>query len=147
MKRIISALLILSAIAFSFFGCATKSDETMIEDRMNAFVKAYNAGDMEGILACLDAKTRNTYKAALNVGNTLIGMTGFSVDISDLFSLGIGLVGEGELLTFDNMTISKVSDTQAEISVALYYQDAQSTHSQQFSVAMVKEDGDWYIHI
>lgn len=145
MKKVVSMLLILALFAFIFCGCESKSDEMMIADRMNTFLKAYNTGDLEGALACLDAKTRNTYQAALNVGNQLIGLTGFSADISDLFSLGIGLSGTECALMLENLTITGKSDTQAVVSATLTYQDGQSSYGEEVSFTLVKEDGDWYI--
>ena len=53
-------------------GCLGKSDEELIRDRMNTFLTAYNSGDLQGVLQCMDAKTRNTYQSALNIGNVLI---------------------------------------------------------------------------
>lgn len=143
-QRII-AISIALLLTFSLCGCGFKSDEEMIEDRMNSFQSAYNTGDMEGVLECFDAKTRNTYKSALNVGSALIGITGFNVNMADLFGLGIAVMDEDELLHFDEMEISVISDNRAKVTVTTYYRGDDSGNSSQTTFTLVKESGDWYI--
>lgn len=128
-----------------FCGCQTKSDETMIRERMAKFTRAYNAGDMEEVLECLDARTRNTYQAMLSIGNTLIGKTGFSIDISDMFSLGVAIMSDEEVIAFGNIEVSLASETKATVNATMEFgADGEKTESD-VSFAMVKEDGDWYI--
>lgn len=145
MKKGISVLLVTIIFISLCSGCESKSNEEMIQDRMNAFLSAYNSGDMQGAISCLDAKTRNTYQAALNIGNSLIGLTGFSVGIEDLFGLGVGLSGNGDVLKLDDMKISIKSDTKATVTATMQYQDLEKSYSQNVSFTLVKENGDWYI--
>lgn len=146
MKKMITWLLVCAILVVAaYHGGFLKSDEQKIEDRMNDFLKSYNAGDMNGVLDSFDAKTRNTYKAAMNVGNSLIGLTGFGIDMSDMFSLGIAL-SEGDALQFDDMQITIVSDTKATVRVTFRYQNIQESYTQKAKFTLVKEDNDWYIN-
>lgn len=122
-----------------------KTDEGLIYDRMEAFVKAYNSGDMKGVLACLDAKTRNTYQATLNIGDELIGLTGFKVGLSDMFSLGVGLTKE-DVMRLNNVKISFKSETYATVNATMYYHDLEREYSENISFELVKENGDWFIY-
>ena len=72
MKRGIALLAAVCMLIVICSGCLGKSDEELIRDRMNTFLTAYNSGDLQGVLQCMDAKTRNTYQSALNIGNVLI---------------------------------------------------------------------------
>lgn len=145
MKRVVTFLLVIAVIlAAAQLGGFLRSDEKKIEDRMNAFLQAYNSGDLSEALESFDAKTRNTYKSILNVGNTLIGLTGVEIDITDLFTLGVAL-NEGQILRFDEMEIAFQSDTKATVSTTMHYQDMQSTYSQKVKFTLTKENGDWYI--
>ncbi|MBO4938704.1 MAG: hypothetical protein J6C98_06870 [Oscillospiraceae bacterium] len=145
MKRVISLIVIIAVLLVSLSACTFKSDEELIEDRMNDFLKAYNSGDMDAVLECLDAKTRNTYKAAINIGSGLVGLTGFNVSIADLFGLGIGVMSDGDVLQLRNMKINISSDTKATVSATMYYEDYEGGYSDDVKFALVKEDGDWYI--
>lgn len=77
-----------------------KTDEDMITDRINAFATAYNEGDLDGVMATFDAKTRNTYEAAfklmegINFGGSMGGMSiSGNLDFSALFGLSVGMLG------------------------------------------------------
>lgn len=144
MKRILLFLLTIGIIASVL--CACKSDEAMIEDRMNTFVSAFNSGDMEAVLECFDAKTRNAYKAIFSIGDGLIGMTGFEVGLSDLFGLSVGLVSEGELLQVEDLQITINSESsRATVTGSLCYSDVANSYDQTIQLTMVKENGDWFI--
>ena len=144
MKKIAFGIFLLSVVFVVFSVCA-KSDETLIEDRVNTFLTAYNSGDMEEVIACFDAKTRNTYKAAMNIGNGLIGMTGFDVGIADLFGLGVALMSDEDVLKLDDMEISIISDNRAIVQGPLSYRENQKSYSGTVKLLLVKENGDWYI--
>ena len=145
MKKLIALLLVIGIVAgFAYYGGYLKTDEQKIEDRMNDFLKAYNSGDFNGALESFDSKTRNTYKSVMNIGNALIGLTGFGVDVSDLFTLGVSL-SEGDLLQFDELQITFLSDTKATVSTIMYYQGYQESYSKKVQFTLIKEDNDWYI--
>ncbi len=122
-----------------------KSDEELIESRIDRFLDAYNSGDMDEVLECLDSKTKNTFKASAAFGNALIGKTGFDYTLSDLFSLSIGVVSEDDILTVSDISISMVSDDKATVDVTLSYKDKLSDIQEKAVFTMVKEDGDWFI--
>lgn len=141
------AVITMLFLCFSLLSACTspKSDEELIESRINNFLKAYNSGDIDAVLDCLDAKTRNTYKAAMNIGNVLIGKTGFGFDLSDLFGLGVGLMSEDDILTISDTTINMVDDTKATVDVTLGYKDKMSDMQEKAFFTMIKEDNDWFI--
>ena len=120
MKKLTIILLTIGLLAAVYYSGFFQSDEDKIEDRMNEFLAAYNAGDIKSVLESLDAKTRNTYSAYMNVGNALIGLSGFGLDVSDLFALGISL-SDGQTLSFEDMEITLLSDTKASVCVILRY--------------------------
>ena len=56
MKRGIALLAAVCMLIVICSGCLGKSDEELILDRMNTFLTAYNSGDLQGVLQCMDAK-------------------------------------------------------------------------------------------
>lgn len=144
MKKGIIITLVLVIIISLCLGLGIKTDEEMIIDRMQHFAHAYNTGDMEEAIACLDSKSRNTYMAALQVGNALIGLTGFNIGMTDLFSLGIAVSEEGEPIKFADLEVEMKSETEAKVHALMHF----AGHGEQgdkITFYMVKEDGDWYI--
>ena len=126
--------------------CACQSDEQKIEARVYAIVDAFNSGDMEAVLDCYDAKTRNANKALMNIGGGLLGMAGIDVGLADLFGLTVGLMSDGELVRVEDMQISINGDnTRAEVSATLYYHDIEGGYDMPLELTLIKEDGDWYI--
>ena len=106
MKRFLALLLIMVMVSGCFASCKkydeetniplteeeiiAKRNEALITERIETFLTAYNAGDMEAVLECLDAKSRNAFQATLNLLGGLAGAaTGVGIDLSDLFSLGV----------------------------------------------------------
>lgn len=122
-----------------------KSDEELIESRINSFVKAYNSGDMDEVLKCLDTKTRNACQAAINIGNVFIGKTGYGFQLSDLFGLGASALSEEDLLTLSDITINLVDDTEATVDVTMKYDDTKASTQGSAVFTMIKEDDDWFI--
>lgn len=144
-QKIISILLLISLFSTALTACIFKSDQQLIEDRMDVFLKAYNSGNFEAVLECLDAKSRNTYKSAFGIGSGLIGLTGFSVNMSDLFGLSIGLIPDGDALRLENTRIAIKSSTTAVVYATMYYHDLETDYSEDVQIKLVKEDGDWFI--
>lgn len=142
------AVIMMLLLCFSLLSACTfqKSDEELIESRIDQFLKAYNAGDMEAILDCLDTKTKNTYEAAMNIGNILIGKTGFDINLSDLFSISVGTMSEGDILTISDTTINISDDTKATVYVTLGYKDKMNDTQEKAFFTMIKEDNDWFIN-
>lgn len=126
-------------------GCfLVKSDEDMIRDRLKDFSISVNSGDLEGVLKCFDAKTRNTYQAVLNVGDKLSDKAGFGLGFSNLWSLATTL--QGVSLTFSDLEISVIGDEATVFGTMAYSQDGESG-IREVSIPMVKEKGDWYVYI
>ncbi len=143
MKRASVFILSIFILLEMLTACGAKSDMEQIVERVDTFLNAYNAGDLEKTIECFDPKTRNTYKSMLNVGNALVGMTGLDIAINDIFGLGVGLLSDGELLRLEDREITFVSDTEAILSARAYY-EGYSGYTEDVSLRLVKEDGDWY---
>lgn len=122
-----------------------RSDEEQIQFRIEKFLRAYNSGDTEGILECMDQKTRNGLQASVNVANALAGMTGFKLDFSDLFSMGVWQMSEGDILEISDVVIEVTGEDRARVDVTLSYDDRVSEMEDEAFFTMVKEDGDWFI--
>lgn len=118
-----------------------KSDRELIEERIEEFTEAYNTGDYEAVLESLDKKTRNTYKAAMNLGESLFsGYTGYGISGGDLFAMGVGTSGFEDLLKFqmDNLSIT---GEEALAEGTLNYGEDQM----KINIIFVKEGRNWYI--
>ncbi len=137
----IGALLIMFCLVFSSCNIF-KSDEELIEDRISTFLSAYNAGDMEGVLECLDEKTRNMYQGMMNIAQ---GLGGKGFGVSDLFAVGVGVTSDGDLLSVDILDIQFESEEKATVLTVLTYRDKYQEASDRTVFTMIKEDGDWFI--
>lgn len=125
-----------------------KSDDVIIENRIDKFLKNYNSGDYDGVLDCLDLKTKNTYKSVSNIGNAIIGKTGFKISLADLFGISVGVLSSDDLLKVSDMNINIISENNAEVKAVLSYKnDAASAFNSTINVCfvMVKENNDWFI--
>lgn len=143
MKRI-SVLLLVALLIHAL--CACQSDEVMIENRVYDIIEAFNSGDMEAVLDCYDAKTRNANKALVNIGGGLLGMAGLDVGFADLFGLTVGLMSDGELLQVQDVQISVNSNsTRADVKAMLHYADINGSYDMPLELSLIKENGDWYI--
>lgn len=146
-KKILTVLIICLMCFSSMVGCIiTKSDEELIELKINQFLNAYNSGDMDSVLECLDSKTRNTYESAMNIGNALIGKSGFKIGISDLFGIAVGTISEEDILTISEINIAIKNETEATVDVTLAYKDKISDTTEAAYFTMVKEDNEWFIN-
>lgn len=144
MKHCISMMLICVFATFFLYGCnITKSDEELINDRIDAFLTAYNLGDYEKVLDCFTGKMKNTLKAATGTGNALMGgITGFDINMADLFGLGAGILSEGDILTVSDIEIIFQDDATANVETILNF-NVNGTETTTF--IMSKENNDWFI--
>ncbi len=143
--KIVAAFL-LAALIIGLCGCfLTKSDEDLIRSRIAEFVRCYNSGDMSGALACCSAKTRNALAAVVSLleqaGGSLLGA---KVKMSDLFSVSVGAMSDGDMLQVDVDSIS-VNGDRATAKATMRYKDVRTAQSAQLVVALCKEGNDWYI--
>ncbi len=129
-------------------GCGgKKTDEELITERIESFVEAYNNGDMEEAIECMDSKSRNALESAMNMANALIGKTGFDISMGDLFGLAVSM-SESELLKIDDISITYISDENADVSAGLSYNDkitGTANFEEQIIIKMKKEKSDWFI--
>ncbi len=144
MKRIYSLIALVLVLSMLLTGCfgSKKSDEELIESRINTFIKGYNSGNMNSVLKNLDAKTRNELKAAMNITQDMFDM---KVDISDLFSLGVGLFSDGDTLEIDILSVEKQSEKEATAYARISYKDSFTDESDDVMFELVKEGKSWYI--
>lgn len=153
-------VLVLVICLTTLTGCFDfRTDEEKITDRVNDFITAYNTGDMEEVIACFDATSRNMLEAMMGIGEGLFSeFAGVDISMSDMFALGVGFMSEDPLsMVINDITIT--SDTTALVTI-----DATITISSEFvdqdvfesegipteqsetlTLPMVKEDDDWYI--
>ncbi len=119
-----------------------KTDEELIEERIDMFLTAYNSGDMETVLSCLDAKTRNAFEVMFKLMGGLAGSyTGIDIDISDLFSLGIYSV-EDDFMELNISEINIESDKKATVTATM---DMPNSKNIPIYIYMVYENEGWYI--
>lgn len=142
--------LVLVTMAVWMSGCvALKTDEELIRDRVDAFIFAYNSGDIEGAFECFDAKSQHTYSAMLNIGNDLFGdITGLGLDISDLFALAVG-TSDGDLLSAEIDRVVITDETHATVTLRAAFTDARldvSESAEDLTLHMIKEGNDWFIN-
>ncbi|MBQ8685277.1 MAG: hypothetical protein IJ514_03795 [Clostridia bacterium] len=143
-KRIVCIFLTVFFTVCCLFGCKKKTDEELIRERIDTFTTAFNDGDFEGVLDCFDAKTRNTLRASFNVmGGLFGGLTGFSFDLSDLFTLGVAMT-DGEVLAIEISEVS-VSGAQAVAKGQMGYADIGQSSVEAVYVILVKEEDGWFI--
>lgn len=143
-KRLLLLICIFGMIPTMLCGC--KSDEVKIQERLDAVVFAFNSGDMEGVLDCYDAKTRNVNKAVLGIGDGLLGMGGIDIGFSSLFALTVGLQSEGDIVKVEDVQITINSDgTRAEVSAMVHFDGPGGELDTPIQMTMIKENGDWYI--
>ncbi len=120
------------------------TNEELIEEKINTFLTAYNDGDMDTVLTCLDAKTRNAFQAMLNLLGGLAGSyAGFDINLSDLFSLGVSTTS-GDFMELDIESIAvSIDETRA---VATTTMKMPHSNAQTIYFVMVYENDGWYIN-
>lgn len=144
-RRILAFLVLCALIGISVFlydkmGIG-KSDEELIKERVEKFTDAYNSGNFEEAVESMDAKTRNTAKAVMNIGEGLFGgYTGYNIQGSDLFTLGVAISGDDELLKIQLANLS-VEGASAMATGVLSYGAVQI----EADFSFIKEGRDWYI--
>lgn len=139
---VISALIAIISIGFATSIQKEPTDKELIEERINTFLTSYNDGDMDAAMSCLDAKSRNSFKALLSVLETIGGkVAGISIDLSDLFSLGIA-TKSGD---FMDLKISNIKVSNDKSAVATTSMKLPGSGTKTIYFVMVYEHGGWYI--
>ncbi len=146
----LSLILAASFVFLFFFTNVFKSDEDLINERIEEFVSSYNNGDMEAVMECFDQRTKSLLGATVGIGEALIGgAAGFDVSMSDMFGLGAGL-NEGDMMKLRDVQFTvpdgaeKVS-VDAVITMSISFMGQSQSNSSSVQFEMVKEDGDWFI--
>lgn len=150
--RFLSLLLTTIIFLTCFASCKRNDDknqptpptnEELITERIETFLTAYNDGDMEVVLECLDAKTRNAFQAMLNILGGLAGSAaGFNIDLSDLFSLGVSTTS-GDFMELEITDITVIDSTNATATTKMFLT---GSGAQIIYFEMVYENNGWYIH-
>ncbi len=136
---------------FNFFAMfEPKSDEDLIYERIDSFLYDYNSGDMDALMDNFDSKMRNMTKGMLGIGGAIFGeITGFDMDISDMFGLSMGILGSGgDVLTAQDVEIIEIEDDSARVYLELVFDagiDEMGAASQPLIFLMKKEGSDWFI--
>ena len=125
-----------------------QTDEQKIKECIDKFMIAYNAGDIEEVLHCMDSKTQTKYKSALNLTNSLLGKTGLGVNMSDMFSFAANILSEEDFSEISDLDINIISNNDAEAYTVLSFNDNLSNGemSEEVCFVMKKEGSDWFIH-
>lgn len=96
MKKVVAVILICAVVAVGgYFAFFYKSDAEKIVERLETFEEAYSTGNFEGVIDCMDAKSRNALKGVGKLGSMVGGDVGpldinFGSDLfSGLFALGV----------------------------------------------------------
>ncbi|MBQ8567194.1 MAG: InlB B-repeat-containing protein [Clostridia bacterium] len=140
-KKISLLLILVLLIATTMLiscGEERKNNNELIEERINLFLTSYNDGDMDAVMSCLDAKSRNALQAIMNIFGDI---TGFEIDLSDLFSLGIA-TSSGDFMKLDIININIKDSKNAVVTTKM---DLGYTKGTIVYFIMVYENEGWYI--
>ena len=149
LRKIIALILCFSFVMLSLFGCM-KSDEKTIEDTIEDFVKAYNAGDMDSVLETFSYKKRTALKSYMELINGIgFGLGGFSagLDASAIFGISVSSVSDDEdMMELEIIDIDVDEDEEgATVEVEAVFNTKYSEEYYEGEFFMVKEDDEWYI--
>ena len=153
--RLLTLVLASILILFCFASCKKKSttpqtqqptknptQAELITERISIFVTAYNAGDFDTVLSCLDQRSKNALQAMINLMGSIAGsLAGFNIDLSDLFSLGVSTTS-GD---FMDLQIKKISILTAKDATVTTTMNLANSGEKTIYFIMVYENGGWYI--
>lgn len=154
-KKIIVLTMVVVALVSAVFIIFNKSDEEKILDKLDDFASAFNSGDSDAMVKCLDKRSQSALKGMIGVSSAVIKQGDnffsglFKEDenlLSDIFGLSVGAT-EAQL-TIEVIDITFISDKKAKIEANLIYTDNylyENTDIDKETFIMVKEKSDWYI--
>ncbi len=126
-------------------GKTLPTDEELIRECVQTFITAYNEGDMDTVLNCLNAKNRNAMEAILNlVGGAVGSYIGVDINLKDLFAIGVSTVS-GDLMKLNITDISITSNSDGKSATVTTSMDLAGTGAQTVYFSMVYEHDGWYI--
>ncbi len=138
-------------IAESYFQ-KKKSDEELISARIDAFLTAFNTGDFDGVLACMDAKSRNQCQALANMLEGIkLGFSAGGVSVSgslnmaDLFGFSIGSISKDDLMNMETVELKIQDGKYATLYTNLSYSVDIGSPEGNIKFELKKENGDWFI--
>lgn len=137
-KKMLCLLFVFILLLTSFTACktATPSDEELIAARITTFYTAYNDGDLNTVLECLENEVRLEYQAMYNLlGGAVGGLAGLTVNMADLFSLA------DTYMDLEIKSVSIHSDKTATAETVMTLDKEAET----IYFDMVFENGDWFI--
>lgn len=141
------SLLIFIMIASISCGGNQILDEKKIENRIEVFQKAYNAGDFEEMIKNFDMKSRKKFELTFALMDGLLGtITGTDfVSMSNLFGLA-AVMSEEDLINFDIEEID-IDETKekATVKAIMKYGNSYFYNSEDCNIILVKEKDDWFI--
>ena len=147
-RRVFLLALIFAIVLGCFTACGEKSDEELIEKRIESFVKTYNAGDLDKLIENLSYSERTEMQSYI----TLIEGIGFSyggasgkLDLSAIFGIAMGSTTDGDMMGINIESINITDESHAEVSVSVRMKNKYMEETQSGRIDMVKEDGDWFI--
>jgi len=138
------AIVVVLALAVVGFVVFHKSDEQLIEDRIQTLQDAYNEGDASKLISCFDHKTQIELKAIGGIASSVLG-----VSISDLFGAAAGLSSNLSSFTGDDVAVVisihsiRIRTKTAQVDVTF----AIGAESQDTTLPMVKSGFSWYINL
>jgi len=142
-KKIIAALLVV-AVAVAAFLFFFRSDEQLIRARFDTLATAYNEGNVNKLVSCFDHRTQSELKAVIRLTSSVLG-----VDISDLYTVLVGLSPEIAALTGEDATVTitvhaiRISGRTASVDTTF----SVGGESDDVTFSMVKEGLQWYINL
>ena len=105
MKRCVLSALLLCFFIFGISCTLIPSDEEKIKSKIDAFCTAYNNGELEDAIDCLDAKSRNKLNKTISLTQGVLGLFGVSVDLDqllkDLWGVSVLMISDENLLTIE----------------------------------------------
>ncbi len=152
---LLSVLLLLGSLVACDRAVRVRTDEDMIRDRIDAFLLAYNTGDFDGVLACMDRQSRRRYESMANlisgigvsVGAGPFGVSG-NLNFRDMFGYSVNAFSDGELMDAELVRIEpdEQDADRADVYVVLTLKSNFGEVIDRTKFELRREDGDWYIH-
>lgn len=144
--KLLTVFLVIILMLTNIVACQNEkipTDEELIEERITAFLTAYNNGDLETILECMATKPRNAFQAMINLIGGLAGsLAGSDIDLSDLFSLGVNIAPD-DFMKLEIKDITVIDDTNATAKASM---NLIGTDNYTVYFDMVYENDGWYIN-
>ncbi len=148
--RILAVLLMLCLVIPMVFACSEeekeKTDKELIIERIETFVEAYNEGDIDAVLDCLDSKSKTEFEMMLKFLGWVAGTAAETeIDLEaifkDLFSLGVNL-SSGDFMDLEINEVIITDDSAVVVTVMGLKTISPTT----MYFDMVRQSGKWRIH-